>query len=258
MAKLPAAYISTLFGRVPDDAADGIVDRTLAALLEALGEAGVDTPAVTAFMRGRPAVEELEHPVLFALGDARLPQVAAWATQMANAGFASLVGCAAAQIGQEDRLGARDLPLLTGHGVAVASRGMRGEPLVDLPVEELRAELVESRRRLSAWAGYSVRTLLPAPTALGRAVDGLVLKEARRAGYRLVLRPGRSVDELDDTARSGSAEALEVLQYRTVRTDDSPEHLRDWVVGKNLARGLAQLRELVNRPRRLLSRLRPE
>ncbi|MFW5966444.1 MAG: hypothetical protein ACOCV2_02945 [Persicimonas sp.] len=249
MVKLPVAAVSTIHGARPARATDGIAEGTLSELVELLDQAGVLTPSFSALVSGRVSgVDGLEQPALLALCDDRLEQVAAWSAHLAYAGFTSLVACAADRIGEDDRLSRSDAPLLSGHGVVVASRGCNGAPLVDLPVEELRRELRDSRQRLSKMAGYAVRILMPQPTSTGRAVDGLVLEEARRAGYHLVLRPGRAVGE----AEASDRQPLRVLPYRRIRTDDSPQHLRDWIVGRRLARGVARLRGLVDQSRRFL------
>ncbi len=252
MAQLPTAYVPHLFAQAPGKSRDGMSAPTLSALVERLDQAQVHSPAVLSLLRGKLLLGGVERAALLVLGDTRLDSVAQWADALAAASFASLVACSCADVGAPGYLRAIDAPLLTGHGIVVASRGVSGRALVGLPLEELRHELLDSRRRLSELAGYPVRTLIPTPSTLGAAVDGLVLEEARRAGYRLVLRPGRAITELDAPLARGYSR---VVDYRTVRTDDSASHLHRWIVGHGLSRRVAQVRELVNRPRRILGRL---
>lgn len=249
MPQLPTALISELYTRPVQRPRDGMHVDTLERLVDTLAQKQVNSPAVTSLMRGKMHPEDLNRPVLMVLGTTRVHTVAEWAGALAMASLASVVACSVDDLQKPDHLDPRDAPLLTGHGIVVASRGVTGRPLVGRPLEELRRELVDSRRRLSEWAGYQVRTLCPNPSAFGRAVDGLILEEARRAGYKLVLQPGRAVTDLDHLD-----EEFTELRYRTVRTDDTAKHLHDWVVGHGLSRPLAQVRQLVHRPRRILSR----
>jgi peptidoglycan/xylan/chitin deacetylase (PgdA/CDA1 family) len=249
MSHLPAAYIPRLFSSPPKRARDGLSVDVLDTLVERIADADVRSPALSSLIRGKLAGGDLRHAVLFVLGESRIEAIAAWAGALASSTYTSMVGCASSDIGRDGYLDTDDMPLLTGHGIALASQGISGRPLIGLPLEDLREELEQSRRRLSRLAGYQVRILLPAPSTLGNAVDGLVLEEARRAGYKLVLHPGRSVTDLSNPQHD-----IQPLTYRTLRTDDSPEHLHDWIVGKSLARSIAQVRDLVNRPRRILSR----
>ncbi|MFP4598175.1 MAG: hypothetical protein ACLFVJ_07985 [Persicimonas sp.] len=248
--QLPVAHISKVYPTSPARPRDGISIEALGRLVDGLAGADVRTPAVSGLLRGKLLLEDLERPVLLTLSDCRLRSLAHWADQLAATGYTSVLGCSCSELDGPDQISRQDAPLLTGHGIVLASRGLSGRPLVDLSLQELRRELTESRERLSKLAGYSVRLLMPVPTAFGHAVDGLVLEEAKRAGYRLVLQPGRAVTDI--SAQAG--QPVQALQYRTVCTDDSPTHLRDWVVGRGLARGLARVRELVNRPRRILGR----
>lgn len=248
--QLPVAHISKVYPTEPDRGRDGLSVGAIGTLVDKLAEADVRTPAASGLLRGKLLIEDLDHPVLLTLSDSRIRSIAHWADQLAATGYTSVLGCCCEELDAPDRIGPGDAPLLTGHGIVLASQGVSGRPLVDLSLEALRRELTDSRRRLSKLAGYSVRILMPVPTTFGQAVDGLVLEEAHRAGYHLVLRPGRAITDI--SAQSG--QPLQSLQYRTIRTDDSPAHLRDWVVGRGLARGLAQVRELVNRPRRILGR----
>ncbi len=255
MPQLPTAYVDQLYARAPRRARDGMAVDRLDELVEQLADADVHAPAVTALMRGKIFVDHAP-ATLVVLGDCRLGALADWAGALATATYTSIVGCALDEIGTADRPNKQDMPLLTGHGIVLASRGVSGQPLVGLSLEELRHELEESRLKMSETAGYQVRILMPTPSTLGNAVDGLVLEEAWRAGYKLVLRPGGSVSEIGDAHHHSTH--IHTLQYRTIRTDDSAHHLRDWILGKGLSRQVAQVRDLVNRPRRILARLEKE
>lgn len=252
MAHLPTAYVDKLSSRAPSRARDGMSAATLAKLVDRLADADVYAPSVTSLMRGKLGLDHTP-AALFVLADCRLQALADWADSLSAATYASILGCSVNQLDAPGCPGATDMPLLTGHGIVLASRGVSGKALVGMPLEELRGELEESRRKLSKIAGYQVRILMPTTSMLGGAVDGLVLEEAQRAGYKLVLGPGRSVTELDKPRTNGAA-SIQTLHYRTVRTDDSASHLHDWILGKGLSRQVAQVRDLVNRPRRILSR----
>ena len=243
------AYVDQLHRDAPGRPTDGMTHDALEGWIERLVQAGVDSPAVPSLLAGRAGVDDLDRPVLLALADPRLESVAVWSDALAQATYSSLLVCSAQDFGSPGHIGPADGPLLLGHGLVVASRGLTGRPLVGLPLNELRRELEQSRAQLSSAVGYPVHVLVPEPNALGAAVDGLVLRQARRAGYRMVCQPGRAVNRLED--QSGPVDRL---QYRIVRTDDAPSHLSDWVVDKGLARPVARMRDLVNRPRRILSR----
>lgn len=84
----------------------------------------------------------------------------------------------------------RFLGALFGLGAVVASCGEDGQPLLGLPLGKLRDVLERSREVLSERCGYPVNTLWPPHDKLYRALDGLIIEEAYRAGYTRVLRPG--------------------------------------------------------------------
>lgn len=250
MTQLPIASVSRLYERAPQPPRDGLTLTNLHDLVEVLARADVASPGVASLLAGRPLVEQIERPLLLVLEDPRLDAIAQWAATLSAASYASMLALTCTDLDAPSSIGRRDAGLLLGHGVVLASRGVSGRPLVGMALEELRGELVDSRRRLSELAGYPVHALAPEPNTFGNAVDGLVLEQARRAGYRLVLRPGRAISQTSDAT---DAQLIEYT-YRRIRTDDSAEHLRDWALGKGLARGVAQVRDLVNRPRRILSK----
>jgi hypothetical protein len=232
-----------------------MVADTLEALAEKLAESGVHSPTVSALISGRLIQSTDARHVLFCLGEPTRRALAHWMA-LSWSTYASLVCLPSSQLGVDDTPGRHDLPLLTGHGCVLASRGVSGDPLAGMPVNQLRDELSESRQRLSEAAGYQVRWLAPTPTALGTAVDGLVLEEARRAGYRRVLHPGTGLFDLDDDPIADQPGGCARLSYRPVQTDDTVDELVRWVRDERLSRPAARLRQLTRTPRRLLERFR--
>lgn len=231
-----------------------MVAATLEVLAEKLAESGVHSPTVSALVSGR-LIQSLDaQHVLLCLGEPTRRALAHWFS-FSWSTYASLVCLPSSQLGVDDRPDRHDLPLLTGHGCVVASRGVSGDPLAGMPVNRLRDELVESRQRLSEAAGYQVRWLAPTPTTLGTAVDGLVLEEARRAGYRRVLHPGAGLFDLDEDPIADQPDGCARLSYRPIQTDDTVDELVRWVRDERLSRPAARLRRLKRTPRRLLDRL---
>lgn len=110
---------------------------------------------------------------------------------------------------------------LLGAGVICGSAGMTGRPLAGLGVGELRQELAESRKSLHDVLGYAPLVCCPSPRADGVAVDGLVEREALRAGYEMILEPGRGV------------EAVETKRFSVWRPppEISGKDLADWMKG---------------------------
>jgi|GEM_PF-4690731 len=253
MTSLPAIYIASLFERPPDLLSDGITLDGLAKLLELLDEAKIQSPGAASLLganilNGAPAPG-----VLMILGDCQLHSISTWANLLNQKGFSSIVICGCSEVNRAGYLREDDAPLLIGHGVAIASRGATGRPLVGMPLAELRRELQESQQKLSRVAGYQVGILAPTISTFGHAVDGLVLEEARRAGYRLILEPSGRVTDLSTTQNVADPERLD---YRIVTTNDAPEDLVHWIIGTGLSRPSAQIRELLQRPRRILTRLK--
>lgn len=227
----------------------GVVgDAELAGLGRRLETTDFTTPSAPVLMAGW--IPETADGLLMT-DETRLEPLAYWCSNVGARGYASLLALTADGLGAPEGIAAHDFPLLTGHGVVLASRGASGEPLVGKDVAELRGELETSRRRLSQACGYPVRALAPRPTVAGRAFDGLVLREARRAGYRLFLGPG-GVAEVEGVAPT------EVLEYRTRETGEGPDELLDWLLGRGLARGTARVRRLASAPRTMFDRLVPD
>jgi hypothetical protein len=252
MPRLPAIYIPSIYARRPSLVREGTLVDTLEETIDLLAEADVRAPAMGSLLGGTLRIEPDTAHVLLMLGDSRLQAVGPWARAVAAGGLTTLVGCSWEDFGSAGHIGPSDAALLTGHGVTVASSGLDGQPLVGLGLEALRRQLADSRARLCEALGYPVYALMPTPTALGRAVDGLVLEEARRAGYRLILRPGAGLTDFDESPPD--RRPFEVVEYRTLLTDENPEDLRDWVLGRGLSRQRTRLRDLVNQPRRILAR----
>ncbi|AWV90938.1 hypothetical protein [Bradymonas sediminis] len=253
MIYLPTLYIAELFDRAPDKGCDGMTLDALSELLDLLEAAEVQSPSAPSLIGANILNKTGTPSVLMMLGDCHLPSVSAWINSLNPKGLSSIVACSFAQIEGASDLTTTDASILIGHGVSLASRGLSGRPLVGMPLAELRAELTESQQKLSEVAGYQVGILAPTVSTFGQAVDGLVLEEARRAGYRLILEPGGRVTELSSDATPITPERLD---YRIVSTHDSPKSLADWVIGTGLSRQRAHIRELLQRPRRILSRLK--
>jgi len=188
---------------------------------------------------------------LFITHETRLEPVAYWCSNLGARGYSSLLAATPYDLASPSGVSGEDMPMLLGHGVVVASRGLTGKPLVGMDVSELRRELTESRRRLSETCDYPVRALAPEPSVAGRAFDGLVEREARRAGYSLLFGPGSVA------ARDG-LEPESVLEYRTREAGEDASTLRDWLLGRGLSRQSARLRQLASAPNALLDRLIPK
>jgi hypothetical protein len=246
---LPIVHIQRLVERRTSGAPDGTFEADeLYRLVDRLDETGAQTPSVAFMNAGLFALDSMEEPYLLVTTDTRRGAVASWSHTLGMYGVSSVLAVSAEDLGSEGRVQSRDLPLVTGSGAALAARGMTGDPLVGLSVSKLRDELRESHQILSEAAGFPVRLLAPAPTVDGRAVDGLVAREARRAGFRAFLAPGGRA-EID------GPEPEEPLTYHTVLPGDTPERLADWIAGDLVARGSTRLERLVRGPRRVLERL---
>jgi hypothetical protein len=255
MPTLPLLYISNIHTNRPSNPTDGITADALNHLADKLAEAGVHSPAASGLIAGSLVPTDDVPHVLMCLGDASRSMLSRW-FRLSWSSYASVVCCTASDFGRANHIGPDDMPLVTGHGAILASRGVSGEPLAGMRIGELRRELVESRRALSDAAGYQVRLLAPTPTTFGTAVDGLVLEEARRAGYRRVLHPGDGLLDLDEDPIADKTTGCARLSYRTVDTDDSPRSLVRWVVGERFTRPAARLKQLARTPRRLLDRFK--
>jgi len=224
---------------------------TLAGLGRRLAETAFGTPAATFLIAGWLPVAALETPGLFVTRENRLEPIAYWCSNIGARGYTTLLPTTPGELTDGAGVTASDVPHLCGHGMVVASRGLEGRPLVGLEVAELREELTESRRRLSELCGYPVRTLVPEPTLTGRAFDGLVAREARRAGYSLLFGPGT-------VASVAGPEPEMVLRYRNCQPGETAPELRDWLLGRGFSRQSARLRRLASAPRAVLDRLAPK
>lgn len=223
----------------------------LAGLGRRLTETTFGTPAAPFLIAGWLPVGGIEPPGLFVTRETRPEAMAYWCSNVGARGYSSLLPVTPEELADGSGVTAADVPLLTGHGVVVASRGLEGEPLVGMDLSELRGELTESRRRLSELCGYPVRALFPEPTVTGRAFDGLVAREARRAGYTLLFGPG-------SVARLDGPELDTVVRYRDCQPGESAPELRDWLLGRGLSRESARIRQLASTPSAILDRLAPK
>lgn len=148
---------------------------------------------------------------------------------------------------------AHDLRALLGMGVAVGSSGATGAPLIDRPLVSLRADLESSREALSRACGYEVRALRPTPTPVGRAIDPMILEEAARAGYALVLRPSHDVLAW----RTDAPRGVQVLAQRIWTAEDDPGSIAAWLGDERLSRARIEdaLGQATRHGRRALSAL---
>jgi hypothetical protein len=246
MNRLPLLHIRRLLAAGGDRVGDYGFDR-LDQLVDLLAEADAETPSAGFLAAGLLPVDQDRPPVLFATEETRTGWLARWSERLAASTYSSLLFVSTDALDEPAEISAGDMPLVVGAGVVPVSRGRTGRPLVGMELAELRGELEESRERLSEAAGFPIRMLAPAPTATGRAIDGLVAREARRAGYTTLLKPGAGrplATPLPD----------EPVPYYTCQPDDDPERLRDWVLGGLVARGSTRLKQLTATPRAWLER----
>lgn len=254
MQTLPTLYIPRIHAAALSRPRDGLLLEALDALAEKLADAQVHSPTASALMAGSVLTSDDAPHALFCLGDPSREALAAW-FRLSWSTYTSLLFVASSQLDETSCISRDDVPLVTGHGCILASRGASGEPLAGMRVGRLREELVDSRALLSEAAGYQVRVLAPRPTALGTTVDGLVLEEARRAGYRRVLHPGVGLLDLDDDPIADQPAGCARLSYRTVQTDDTVDELARWILDERLTRPAARIRQLARTPRRFIDRL---
>lgn len=250
-ASLPILHIRRLVSGAGTVERGEFTEEELAKLGHLSSETDLATPGVAGLFAGAVPVDTLSTPVLFLTEETRPEQLGRWYRHLGAQGHASVLACTPETFGPRGDLSPSDLPVLTGHGVVLASRGLSGEPMVGLELGRLRHELEQSREQLSALAGYDVRLLAPEPAITGRALDGLVRRESERAGYTICLEPG-NVSRIDELRPEGP------LEYRTVRPGDTAEELRDWMQDRPLARSRARLRRLVSKPGEIFDRLVPK
>jgi peptidoglycan/xylan/chitin deacetylase (PgdA/CDA1 family) len=167
-----------------------VPERLFRRHLLALEGLGCQSISLASLVAGEPFLPDGSGPgVLLTFDDGFETVLTRGAEIVAESGYAAVVFITSDKLGQEGYLDEDQVRILLGMGVAVGAHGRTHAYLSDLPLTELRRELVEPRERLSRLVGYDVQ-LLSAP---GGRVDARVLDEARRAGYQHVYgsRPGR-------------------------------------------------------------------
>jgi hypothetical protein len=220
--------IDPLLGGTPDDELyNGSATATFprwTTLVELLRESGVRTVSGLGLLCGgiawngpkavllllRNPDEAVAASVARSLGDGLCGVVWSVASDRAHAGWSHLLGA----------------------GVVCASAGISGRPLVGLGVGELRQELAESRKALHDVLGYAPSICSPRPNTAGTAVDGLVEREAHRAGYEMILEPGRGL-EVPETTR---------ISVWSPASGSSPKAVAGWIEGDSWLRISFELR----------------
>ncbi|MFB6351900.1 MAG: hypothetical protein ABEN55_01425, partial [Bradymonadaceae bacterium] len=158
--RLPIVHVEQIVEAHAADRRDATLTiADLRALTYHLWETEASSPSAAFLNTGFVPLAGLTDPFLLTIADLRLGALGAWAGLLGNAGFSSIAFCAADELDREETVGPADFPLLTGSGVAIASRGTTGRPLIGLPLSELRDELADSHSRLSEAAGFPVRIL---------------------------------------------------------------------------------------------------
>ena len=183
-------------------------------------------------------------------GELALAEAARWAEVLGQRGMPAWWVAPVERVAKLEAAQPGTLGALAGQGLIPCSAGLSGRPLVSLSPAQLREELEASHRALRELTGQPALALMPAPNSLGRATDGLVVREARRAGYRLILTPSLTPRDRADVAATG------VLGVRSVEpSKDRPAELRDWVRGRGMSRTRGAIRELLRGPRRVIEAL---
>ncbi|MFB6264480.1 MAG: hypothetical protein ABEL76_12790 [Bradymonadaceae bacterium] len=239
---LPIVHVPS----VGDEGPRSVSEESIGQLLDLLAAREYRSPAASSLWMGSGLSDG--HRVLTATSATDVRSLARWGELHGDRGFASLLFVSAASLGRSSSLSADEICTLTGMGIVVAARGSIDRPLVELGPDELRARLERQRKQLADLAGYDVCLLAPVPSPSGRAVDGLVQREAERAGFRRLLVPGNS----PATTREGG---IERWTYRTWQPDESVYQIRDWVLGGWHSRASAKLRSIADRSRRLFEGL---
>jgi peptidoglycan/xylan/chitin deacetylase (PgdA/CDA1 family) len=152
-----------------------------AAHLEALRQVGARSFPVASLLAG--AVQPPAGPgpwVLLTFDDGFESVLTQAAPLMHQAGLeAGLLFITAGRLDQPGYLSQQQVRALLGMGLVVGAHGLTHRYLTDLPLDQLRRELIEPRRALEDLVGYPVRTL----SAPGGRIDQRVMEEAWRAGY---------------------------------------------------------------------------
>ena len=205
-------------------------------LCDALAQRDVWPSSPGSLLLAQPLVSDAGG-VFLALEDARASDVEALLIEASASGYATLLGVSAQELDEPGRLRASWLGLVFGLGGVVASAGESGQPLVGMELGALRRELERSRHRLSERCGYEVTTLWPRQDRLGRAMDGLVAREAARAGYARCVSVSPLWGVLSGVLSGAAADPPLVM--RPVLGDRSPQELARWA-SERTARERAQ------------------
>ena len=189
--------------------------------------AGLGAVGLAALLGGTamPLRGEESPGLLLGLRTGDLAFAAAFAEELGARGLTGLMSLK----GNEG--GAGEIPRSLWAGTGVVLVPGRGEVLVGKGPKEVR-EALEGVDPGGVW--------MPGVDRRERAVDGLVLEEARRKGVRSIWIPGVGVNRLEKVAR----ESPEVI---TARVDDGREPLEGlvaWARGDRLERGRARLKGL--------------
>lgn len=220
--------------------------RRILDLLAARDILGVSLPAL---IKGQLSPIDPGHPSVLPLVEVTTPEeLASFAEITGPLGYPSLAFLPSNVLEGHGGFEEKDLAMVLGYGVVIGARGAGVRPLVGLSLGELRNELDQSAKVLREACGYGVKALCPGRNKLGVAFDGLIVKEARRAGFNLLFTPGEGfyVPEAPRHAPD------ELISYREVAADDHPAELRRWVLGEGFSRERAKLRRFSRMPKKLL------
>ncbi|MEM1348532.1 MAG: hypothetical protein AAGI01_08265 [Myxococcota bacterium] len=207
----------------------GVSIDELSGVLDAFEEAQVFTLPATSYLLDEPPAYSAPNLVALTLDAPDVSWAMAAADTLHHRGAHALLTLPST----DHALLSYDVRALLGLGVALGSSGTSGAPLVGMPLGDLRSTLATSRDTMSRACGYSVCALRPTPTPLGRAIDPMVLEEAVRAGYTLVLRPSHDVLAW----RIEPVRGIRVLAQRVWTRRDHPSSITTWFGDERLSRG---------------------
>ena len=142
-------------------------------------------------------------------------------------------------------LGRRGQQAVLGHGMVAAAGA--DQTLIEMTPQQVRRRFQQQRP-----ADGHPPIWMPKPDRLDRAVDGMVLEEARRAGVALLWAPGDGINGVDEPPDSPGPVVVQA------RVDDGAygvERLGKWAGGHRMERGRMRLQDLGSQPRRWLRQL---